>query len=73
MASSAEYGPTVASVGPERPGEFMPRDLAPLLFDDDEREAAEAARRSVVAPRPRSRPRHGPRPATSTTPGAIRC
>ena len=28
----------------------MRRDLAPLLFDDDDREAAEAARRSVVAP-----------------------
>ena len=48
--SSAEYGPTVASVGSERPGEFMRLDLAPLLFDDGEREAAEAARRSVVAP-----------------------
>ena len=28
----------------------MRRQLAPLLFDDDDRDAAEAARRSVVAP-----------------------
>ena len=32
----------------------MRRRLAPLLFDDDEREAAERTRRSIVAPAPRS-------------------
>ena len=32
----------------------MRRALAPILFDDDDREAAQAARRSVVAPAVRS-------------------
>ena len=42
----------------------MKRDLAPMLFKDDDPEAA-AAQRSSPSPRPRSRPRRGARPSTS--------
>ncbi len=40
----------------------MKRDLAPMLFKDDD-PAAAAAERSSPSPRPRSRPRRGARPS----------
>ena len=51
----------------------MRRQLAPLLFDDDGRDAAEAARRSVVAPAQVSETARAKGPRQAQTPRATRC